>query len=168
VATGSKATTSSHIEEIQELAQQEGLKVPTTGVPHEGATAEIGEPSSPSGLSKDLPFLGPQLGRRMKICHILPFFIIITDINVMVVESTGVAQVEDPMECLGAEDSAVQTSAGEPNVLEFVAASLLWRLPQQPSQRCWPQPQHQKSLLSASSLHKLSQLPFLWMLLVLS
>ena len=50
---------------IQELAQQEGLEVFATGMPHEGATAEIGEPSSPSGLSKDLPSLGPQLGKRI-------------------------------------------------------------------------------------------------------
>ena len=34
-------------------------------------------------------------------------FIITTDINIMVAESTGVAQVEDPMESLGAEDNAV-------------------------------------------------------------
>ena len=47
------------------------------------------------------------------------FFIVITDINVMVTESTRVAQVEDPK---GTEDNAVQTSAGEPNAVEFVAA----------------------------------------------
>ena len=40
----------------------------------------------------------------------------------MVAESAEVAQVEDPMESLGAEDSAVQTSAGEPSVVEFEAA----------------------------------------------
>jgi len=34
-------------------------------------------------------------------------FIVTTNINVMVAESTGVAQVEDPMESLGAKDSAV-------------------------------------------------------------
>jgi len=50
---------------IQELAQQEGLEVPATGIPHKGATAEIGEPSSPSDLSKDLPSSGPQLGKRI-------------------------------------------------------------------------------------------------------
>jgi len=38
-------------------------------------------------------------------------FIITTDINVIVVESTEVARVEDPMEGLGVEDSVVQTSA---------------------------------------------------------
>ena len=64
MATDSEATTSSHIEEmIQELAQQEGLEVPATGMPHEGAIVEIGEPSSPSGLSKDLPSSDPQLGK---------------------------------------------------------------------------------------------------------
>ena len=55
-----EATTSSHIEEIiQELAQQEGLEASTTGMPHEGAIAEIGEPSSPSDLSKNLPSSDP-------------------------------------------------------------------------------------------------------------
>jgi len=69
VATSSEATTTSHIEEmIQELAQQEGLKVPTTGVSHEGATAGVGEPSSPSGLSRDLPSSDPQLGKRIQTC----------------------------------------------------------------------------------------------------
>jgi len=75
VVVGSEATTSSHIEEmIQELAQQEGFEVPATGVPHEGVTVEIREPSSPSGLSKDLSSSGPQLGKRIKMCHILFFF----------------------------------------------------------------------------------------------
>ena len=37
LAAGSEGTTSSHIEEmIQELAQQEGLEVPATGMPHVG------------------------------------------------------------------------------------------------------------------------------------
>ena len=66
MATGSEATTTSHIEEmIQELAQQEGLEVPATGVSHEGATTEVGEPSSLSGLSRDLPSSDPQLGKRI-------------------------------------------------------------------------------------------------------
>jgi len=44
MAVGSEATTS-HIEEmIQELAQQEGLEALTTRMPHEGASAEVGEP----------------------------------------------------------------------------------------------------------------------------
>jgi len=51
-------------------------------------------------------------------------FIITTDIKVMVAESTGIAQVEDPMESLGAEDNAVQTSAGKPSAVEFVATSV--------------------------------------------
>ena len=59
------------------------------------------------------------------------FFIVIIDINVMVAESTGVTQVEDPMASLGAEDITVQTSAGEPSVVEFVAVPVLWRLPHQ-------------------------------------
>jgi len=63
-------------------------------------------------------------------------FIVTTDINVMIVKSTGVVQVEDPIGSLGAEDSVVQVSTDEPSIVEFVAASLLWRLPQQPSPRC--------------------------------
>jgi len=66
LAADREATTSSHIEEIiQELAQQEGLEAPTTGMPHEGATADVGEPSSPNGLSKDLSPSDPQLGKRI-------------------------------------------------------------------------------------------------------
>jgi len=69
VATGSEATTSSHVEEmIQKLAQQEGLEVPAIGMPHEGVSTETGEPSSPSGLSRDLPSSDPQLGKRIKTC----------------------------------------------------------------------------------------------------
>ena len=56
------------------------------------------------------------------MCLIPPFFI--TDINVMVAESTEIAQVEDPATSIGAEDSAVQTSAGEPSVVEFAATSV--------------------------------------------
>jgi len=52
---------------IQELAQQEALEVPVIGMPREGVTTKIGEPSSPSGLSKDLPSFDPQLGRRTKM-----------------------------------------------------------------------------------------------------
>ena len=39
-------------------------------------------------------------------------------------ESTGVAQVEDPATSIGAENSKVQTSAGEPSAMEFVVASV--------------------------------------------
>ena len=58
-------------------------------------------------------------------------FIVTTDINVMVAESTGVTQVEDPMASLGAENITVQTSTGEPSVVEFVVVPILWRLPHQ-------------------------------------
>jgi len=65
LAVGSEATTSSHIAEmIQELAQQEGLEAPITRMPHDGATAEVREPSSPSSLSRNLPSSDPQLGKR--------------------------------------------------------------------------------------------------------
>ena len=40
-------------------------------------------------------------------------------------ESTGVAQLEDPAASIGAEDSTVQTSAGEPNAVGFVVASVV-------------------------------------------
>ena len=40
------------------------------------------------------------------------------------VESTGVAQVEDPAVNIGAENNTVQTSAGEPSSVEFVIASV--------------------------------------------
>ena len=46
LAVDSEATTSSHIEEmIQELAQQEGLEAPVTGMPQESATIEVREAS---------------------------------------------------------------------------------------------------------------------------
>ena len=48
-------------------------------------------------------------------------FIVTTDINVMVAECAGAAQVEDPMTSLGAEDNAIQTSVREPCAVEFVA-----------------------------------------------
>ena len=60
MAIGSEATTFSHIKEmIQELAQPEGLNVLATETLREGVTAMTGEPSSPSGLSKDLPSSDP-------------------------------------------------------------------------------------------------------------
>ena len=78
MATSSEATTSSHIEEmIQEVAQPEGLEVPATGILREGETTMTGEPSSQSGLPKDLPSLDPQLGKRTKMCHILPFSLLL-------------------------------------------------------------------------------------------
>jgi len=40
------------------------------------------------------------------------------------VESTGIAQVEDPAASIGAEDSTVQTLAGEPSAVEFAATSV--------------------------------------------
>ena len=69
---------------IQELAQQEGLEAPTTGMPHKGATTEVEEPSSPSGLSRDLPSPDPQLGKRMLTCWILSFSSLPLTFNVMV------------------------------------------------------------------------------------
>jgi len=85
LAVGSEATTSSHIMEmIQELAQQEGLEAPATGMPHEGATVEVGEPSSLGGLSRDLPSSDPQLGKRILTCWILSFSSLPPTFNIMV------------------------------------------------------------------------------------
>ena len=39
-------------------------------------------------------------------------------------ESTGGAQVEDPVASISAEDSTVQTSDGEPNAIGFAVASV--------------------------------------------
>ena len=72
-ASSEATTTSSHIEEmIQELTQQEGLEAPATGMPHEGAIAEVRKPSSLSGLSKDLSSSDPQRGKRILTCWISP------------------------------------------------------------------------------------------------
>ena len=49
-------------------------------------------------------------------------FIVIINIDVMVVESTRVVQVEDPVASISAEDSTVQVSASEPSIVEFVVA----------------------------------------------
>ena len=43
-------------------------------------------------------------------------------------ESTRIAQVEDPAASIGAEDSIVQTLAGEPNAVKFAVASVEWKL----------------------------------------
>ena len=40
------------------------------------------------------------------------------------VESTRVAQVEDPAASIGTKNSIVQISAGEPSAVEFVVASI--------------------------------------------
>ena len=93
-------------------------------MPHEGATAEIGEPSSPSGLSRDLSSSNPQLGKRIQTCWILSFSSLPLTLMLWFAESTGVAQVEDPVASISAEGSTVQTSAGEPSAVEFVVASV--------------------------------------------
>jgi len=40
----------------------------------------------------------------------------------MIAESTGLAQVEEPVASTGVEDSALQTSTAGPSTVEFVAA----------------------------------------------
>jgi len=78
VATGSEATTSSLIEEmIQELAQQEGFAVPATEMLREGVTIVTGEPSSQNWPAKGFTVLDHQLGTRIKMCHILPFSLLL-------------------------------------------------------------------------------------------
>jgi len=54
-----------------------------------------------------------------------PIFIVIANIEVIIVESTRLAQVEDPVASTSAEDSALQTLAGEPSAVEFVAAPIV-------------------------------------------
>ena len=77
MAIGSEAMTSFHIKEmIQELAQSEGLEVPTAKTLHEGTTTVTGEPSFLSGLLEDLSSLDPQLGKRTKMYHILLFLLL--------------------------------------------------------------------------------------------
>jgi len=39
-------------------------------------------------------------------------------------ESTGIAQIEDPVASIGTENSKVQTSAREPSTVKFVVASV--------------------------------------------
>ena len=66
MAADGEATTSSHIEEmIQEMAQQEGLEAPVTGMPQESATVEVKEASTPHDLSRNLSSSDPQLGKRI-------------------------------------------------------------------------------------------------------
>ena len=52
-------------------------------------------------------------------------FIVITNVDVMVAESTEIAQVEDPVASISAEDNAVQTSAGEPVLRSLLLPLLL-------------------------------------------
>ena len=54
--------------------------------------------------------------------HILLFSLLLLILMFIVAESTGLAQVEDPVASISVEDNAVQTLAGEPSVVEFVAA----------------------------------------------
>ena len=62
----SKAAASSQIEEmIQELAQQERVEAPITGMPQERAIIEVRETSTLQDSSKNSPSLNPQLGKEM-------------------------------------------------------------------------------------------------------
>ena len=64
----SEAATSSHIEEmIQELAQQERVETPITGMPQERAIIEVGETSTLQDSPKNPPPLEPQLGKKILI-----------------------------------------------------------------------------------------------------
>ena len=42
----------------------------------------------------------------------------------MIIESTRLAQVEEPVASTSAEDNALQTSTAEPNTVEFVPAAV--------------------------------------------
>jgi len=94
--------------------------------------------------------------------------IVTTDINVMVAESTGVAQVEDLMGSLGTEDSAVQASANEPSAVEFVVAPVAMEATTTAVPEVLPLASVAEEPVVGLIPHKLSQLPFLWMLLVMS
>jgi len=58
---------------IQELAQQEGLEAPVTGMPQESAIIEVGEASTPRDLSRNSPSSDPQLGKRILTYWIFSF-----------------------------------------------------------------------------------------------
>ena len=109
---------------IQELAQQEGLEAPDTRMLHDGATAEVGEPVSPNSLSRDLPSSDPQLGKRILTCWILSFSLLPLTFNVVVYREHYNSSSRGPAVSIGAEDSTVQTSAGEPSVVEFAVTSV--------------------------------------------
>jgi len=49
-------------------------------------------------------------------------FTVITNTDVMVVESTGVAQLGDLVASINTENIVVQTSAGEPSAMKFITA----------------------------------------------
>ena len=51
-----------------------------------------------------------------------PVLIVIANIDVMIVESTELAPVEEHVASTGAEDSTLQISTAEPGVVEFVVA----------------------------------------------
>ena len=50
---------------IKELAQQEGLEAPVTGMPQESVTVGVSEASTPHDLSRNSPFSDPQLGKKI-------------------------------------------------------------------------------------------------------
>jgi len=122
VATGVEAATSSHIEKIiEKLAQLDGLEVLATGMILEGITTVTREPSSQSILPT---VFGSSAWQEDKYSPYTPILIIIANIDVMIAESTRIAQVKEPVASTGAEDSALQTSTAEPSTTEFVPAAV--------------------------------------------
>ena len=103
------------------------------------------------------------LVREQRYAYTL-IFIVNINIDVIVAESTGVAQVEDPMASIGAEDSAVQTSTGEPGAVEFIVAPVAVEATTITIPEVLAMISCRKSLLLALSLHKLSWLPSPWTL----
>ena len=86
----------------------------------------------------------------------------------MVAESTGVAQVEDPVASIGAEDSIVQTSAGEPSAIEFAAAFVALEAATTDVLKVLDSAVLSEEPVVGIVPHKLSRLLFLWVSLVLS
>ena len=112
---------------IQELAQQEGLEAPITGMPQERTTVEVREASTPHDLSRNSPSSDSQLGKRILTYWMFPF--VITDIlMVWFAESTGVAQVEDPGPALAQKIEQFKLRPGNPMPQGLLLLLLQWRL----------------------------------------
>ena len=86
----------------------------------------------------------------------------------MVAKSTRVAQVEDLVASIDAEDSAVQTSVSEPSAVEFVVAPIAAETTIITIPEVLAPTSASKEPVVSLSLHKLSRPPSLWILLVLS
>ena len=98
---------------------------------HDGVSTEIEEPSSPSGLSRDLPSSDPQLGKRIQTCWILSFSLLPLTVILWFAESTGVAQVEDPAASIGVKIAQFKLQPENPVLWSLLSLLLRWKLLQQ-------------------------------------